>query len=59
MYWRRLRRQPVALAGTAIFVLFLLMALFGPLVAPYDYAAQNTAEQLQGPSLQHPMGTDN
>ena len=40
-YWRRLRRQPVALAGTVIFVLFLLMAIFGPLVAPYDYADQN------------------
>ncbi len=59
MYWRRLRRQPVALAGTAIFVLFLLMALFGPLAAPYEYTAQNVAERLEGPSLQHPMGTDN
>ena len=59
LYWRRLRRQPVALAGTVIFVLFLLMALFGPLVAPYDYAAQDASIRLQAPSLQHPMGTDN
>jgi len=59
VYWRRLRRQPVALAGTVIFVLFLLIALLGPLIAPYDYAAQDASIRLQAPSLQHPMGTDN
>jgi peptide/nickel transport system permease protein len=59
LYWGRLRRQPVALAGTVIFVLFLLIAFFGPLVAPYGFAAQNAADRLQGPSLHHLMGTDN
>ena len=59
LYGRRLRRQPVALAGTVVFVLFLLIALFGPLVAPYGFAAQDAAARLQGPSLQHLMGTDN
>jgi peptide/nickel transport system permease protein len=59
VYWRRLRRQPVALTGTVIFVVFLLMALFGPLIAPYDYAAQNANLRLAGPSLAHWMGTDN
>jgi peptide/nickel transport system permease protein len=59
LYWNRLRRQPVALAGTVIFVLFLLIAFFGPLVAPYDYAAQDAAVRLQGPTLHHLMGTDN
>ena len=59
VYWHRLRRQPVALAGTVVFVLFLLIALFGPLVAPYDYTAQDATQRLQGPSLGHWMGTDN
>ena len=59
VYWRRLRRQPVALAGTVIFVFFLLIAVFGPLAAPYDYTAQNSRVRLQGPSLAHWMGTDN
>lgn len=35
------------------------MALVGPLVAPYDFAAQEVTERLQGPSIQHLMGTDN
>lgn len=59
VYWRRLRRQPVALAGTVVFVLFLLVALFGPLVAPYDFDAQDAGRRLQGPSLHNLMGTDN
>ena len=59
VYWRRLRRHPAALVGTIVFALFILMAIFGPLVAPYDYAAQNAAARLQGPSLHHLMGTDN
>jgi peptide/nickel transport system permease protein len=59
VYWRRLRRQPVALAGTVIFVLFLLVALLGPLLAPYDFDAQDAARRLEGPSLSHLMGTDN
>jgi peptide/nickel transport system permease protein len=58
-YWLRLRKQPVGLAGTVIFVLFLLMAIFGPLVAPYGYADQNVGLRLQAPSLAHLFGTDN
>ena len=59
IYWRRLRRQPVALAGTIIFVIFLVIALFGPLIAPFDHTAQDAAVRLHGPSLSHWMGTDN
>ncbi len=58
-YWRRLRRQPVALAGTVIFLVFLFLALFGPLIAPYDFSAQNAQQRLQAPSWAHWMGTDN
>jgi peptide/nickel transport system permease protein len=59
VYWLRLRKQPVALAGTIIFILFLLTAMFGPLVAPYGYADQNVGARLDPPSLAHPFGTDN
>lgn len=59
LYWARLRKQPVGLAGTVIFVLFLLIAIFGPLIAPYGYADQNVLDRLQPPSLAHLFGTDN
>jgi peptide/nickel transport system permease protein len=58
-YWLRLRRQPVGLAGTVVFVLFLLVAILGPAVAPYDYAAQDASVRLEPPSLSHFFGTDN
>ncbi len=58
-YWLRLRSQPVGLAGTVIFGLFLLAAVFGPVLAPYGYADQSVAERLQAPGLHHLLGTDN
>ena len=56
--WRRLRRYPATLAGFTIVGFFLLMALFGPLVAPYRYSAQELASRLQPPSGEHLLGTD-
>lgn len=58
LYWRRLKKRPVALAGTAVFVTFLLLAVVGPYVAPYDYTAQSAAHMLQPPSLHHLFGAD-
>src|SRR4051794_4302064 len=34
--WRQFRRDPGAIAGSVIVCLLLLMALFAPLLAPYD-----------------------
>ena len=56
--WRRLRRYPATLAGFAIFGFFLLLALIGPLVAPYRYSDQALQERLLPPSARHPLGTD-
>ena len=58
LYWRRLRKRPVALAGTIIFLIFLVLAVIGPYVAPYDYTAQSAASVLEPPSIQHFFGTD-
>ncbi|HZK49276.1 MAG TPA: ABC transporter permease [Thermoleophilia bacterium] len=58
LYWRRLKRRPVALVGVAVFSFFLLLALFGPWIAPFDYTAQSAALRLHPPSIEHPFGTD-
>jgi peptide/nickel transport system permease protein len=55
---RRLGRRPMAIAGLTVVVLFVLMALLAPLVAPYDPADTNFSSVLQGPSGSHIMGTD-
>ncbi|MHB9116512.1 MAG: ABC transporter permease [Thermoleophilia bacterium] len=58
LYWRRLKRRPAALVGVIIFGFFLLLAVFGPWIAPYEFDAQSAALRLQPPTVQHPFGTD-
>jgi peptide/nickel transport system permease protein len=48
----------MAVFGLVVASLFVLMALFAPLIAPYDPAATNFSAVLQGPSAAHIMGTD-
>jgi peptide/nickel transport system permease protein len=58
LYWRRLQRHPLALAGIAVFSFFLLMAFIGPWLAPYEFQDQNIALRLKPPSWDHLCGTD-
>jgi peptide/nickel transport system permease protein len=50
--------NPVTLVATALFTLFVLLALIGPWIAPYDPLATNTSVALQAPSAAHWFGTD-
>jgi peptide/nickel transport system permease protein len=45
--------------GTTIFLLFILFAIVGPLVAPYGSNQQIAADASQAPSPHHWFGTDN
>jgi peptide/nickel transport system permease protein len=56
--FRRLQRNPAAFAGTVVFLFFLLMAIFGSLVAPYGFQAQDIASRLMPPGGTHVFGTD-
>jgi peptide/nickel transport system permease protein len=53
-----LSENPVTGGAFAMFFLFALFAAFGPLIAPYDPLASNTASKLAGPSAAHWFGTD-
>jgi len=44
--------------GTAVTFSFVIVGLIGPYVAPYDPLAQDLFNRLKGPSLNHPLGTD-
>ncbi len=55
---KRLRRYPTTLIGFSIVILFLLVAVLGPWIAPYKYTDQNLAMRLQPPSESHIFGTD-
>jgi peptide/nickel transport system permease protein len=51
-------RQPALIAGGTITTLLIAVAVFAPLIAPYDPNAQNLAVSLVGPGAHHLLGTD-
>lgn len=53
-----LRRQPLAVIGLALLILFSVMAVFAPLLAPADPSALDLAHRLAPPSFAHWLGTD-
>ena len=55
----RFLRDRLALTGLVVLTCFVLAALAAPLITGYDPAAANPALRLAGPSLDHPLGTDN
>ncbi len=50
-------RQPLAIAGVAIAVIWLVIVIFAPLIAPHDPLAQNFPPS-QSPSWHYLFGTD-
>jgi len=60
--WKHVRHvlgeNPVTLAAVTLFALFVLMALFGPALVPYDPLASDSAAALKPPSAAHWFGTD-
>jgi peptide/nickel transport system permease protein len=56
---RRILRDPLGALGTALVLLFVLSAVLAPWIAPYEPNALDVPARLQGPSLAHPLGTDN
>jgi peptide/nickel transport system permease protein len=53
-----LSENPVTSFAFGLFSFFVLCALFGPVVAPYNPLASDTAQALRAPSLAHLFGTD-
>jgi peptide/nickel transport system permease protein len=53
-----LRQNPLAMAGAVIFVVWVLISLFAPRLAPFEPLAQNIVDRLQSPSGKHLFGTD-
>src|SRR2546430_13370269 len=54
--WRRFTRNRAALAWLGLLLFFLLMAFFGPWVAPRDPLKQQLDGALAGPSWSHGLG---
>lgn len=55
---KRLAKNKLAITGGTVFLVICLIALFAPLIAPYDYAAIDPLNKYAPPSLDHLFGTD-
>lgn len=60
----QLVRNPLALTGAVLLLVFILVAVFAPVLAPHDPLQQNLRARLvppvwlDGGSMTHPLGTD-
>ncbi|AFM21621.1 MAG TPA: ABC transporter permease [Acetomicrobium flavidum] len=52
------RQNKLAMIGTVIIVFFIAIAVFAPLIAPYDPVKVDLSQALLSPSFEHIFGTD-
>lgn len=53
-----LRKNTLALVGSIILVLLVLVIVFGPMISPYSPTRLDVLHKLAAPSFQHWLGTD-
>ena len=58
MVWARFKRNKMAMAGLVILSMLVLIAIFAPIIAPFDYAYQQLQYRLQSPNSTFWFGTD-
>ena len=56
--WLRLRKNKMALFGGVTLLVFIIIAILTPLIAPYSYETQNLDLGATPPSAAHWLGTD-
>lgn len=56
--WRRLRSNKLAMIGLIFLVILAILAIFGPILSPYEVNKQDLPNQYQSPSKEHWFGTD-
>jgi peptide/nickel transport system permease protein len=54
----RIFRRPISAFGFSLLILFVILGLLGPWIAPYGVNQQIAADARQPPSAQHWFGTD-
>jgi peptide/nickel transport system permease protein len=58
LFWKRFKRNKLAVAGGIIVLALFFVAVFAPFVAPYDPTAIDRRHILEPPGISHPFGTD-
>jgi peptide/nickel transport system permease protein len=57
-FWRAASRNPLAAVGIVLVIVFTLLAIFAPFIAPQDPAHIDLPLRLSRPAPLHPFGTD-
>ena len=55
---RMVKEQPLGIGGGIIVLIFIFVAIFADVLAPYGFLEAHLADRLQGSSAQYPLGTD-
>ena len=58
MAWRRYKKNPLAVAGLIWVIIFFIIGVIGPWIAPHGYAQTNYLMANHGPTWAYPFGID-
>lgn len=56
--WHQLKKNKLAVVSMVVLCLIVLLAIFGPLIAPYSYDEQDVFNANTGSTPEHLLGTD-
>ncbi len=56
--WVKLKRNKAALSGGILIIVYVLSALFAPVLFPGNPSAPNLIKSLEPPTIENPLGTD-
>ncbi|WP_313343474.1 ABC transporter permease [Sedimentibacter sp.] len=56
--WRRIKKNKVAYTGLIIILVYIFLAVFGPIISQYKYTEINSSKMNQFISSEHWFGTD-
>lgn len=56
--WKRLLKNKLAVLGMVFLVVLAIMAIFGPVMSPYEANKQDRPAQFEAPTSEHWFGTD-
>jgi len=59
IFWQRFKKNKLAFLGGFVVLLLFLIAVFAPLLSPYDPNEIDRNHVLEPPGINHPLGTDN
>jgi peptide/nickel transport system permease protein len=58
LFWKRFKKNKLAVAGGIIVMALFIVAAFAPLISPYNPNDIDRSQILEQPSFKHPLGTD-